>query len=50
MTFREYDKKMLSFRPQFKWWKLVIKQENMWDQQVGTGATANRKNRRIPIV
>jgi hypothetical protein len=40
MTFRESDKKMLDFRPQSKWWKLVIKQEKLWDQQVGTGAAA----------
>jgi hypothetical protein len=37
MSFREYDKKMLNFRPQFKWWKLVIEEGNMWDQQTGAG-------------
>jgi hypothetical protein len=37
MTCREDDKNMLVFRPESKWWRLVTKEESMWDQTVTDG-------------
>jgi hypothetical protein len=33
MTFREYDKKMLNFRPGLKYWRAVLENKNEWDRQ-----------------
>lgn len=32
MTFREYDKKILAFHPELKYWKTVLTEEKAWDQ------------------
>jgi hypothetical protein len=39
MSFREYDKKMMKLKSKDKWWELVIKNANLWDQQTGTDST-----------
>jgi len=33
MTFKEYDRKMLSLRPDLKYWKTVITENKPWDQK-----------------
>jgi hypothetical protein len=32
MTFREYDKKMMAFHPELKYWKIVLTEEKPWEQ------------------
>ena len=32
MTFKEYDKKMLSFRPDLQYWELVLEEYRPWDK------------------
>ena len=34
MTFREFDKKMLTFRPGLKYWKTVLENHKEWNKQV----------------
>jgi hypothetical protein len=33
MTFREYDKKIMNFRPGLRYWRLVLSNEHEWDRQ-----------------
>ena len=33
MTFREYDKKMLSFRPDLEYWELVLEEFEPWERK-----------------
>jgi hypothetical protein len=33
MTFREYDKKMMNFRPGLKYWQLVLNNDHEWYRQ-----------------
>jgi hypothetical protein len=33
MTFTEYDKKMLNFRPGLKYWQLVLNNDHEWSRQ-----------------
>jgi hypothetical protein len=33
MTFREYDKKMLNFHPDLKYWQLVLNNDHEWNRQ-----------------
>ena len=37
MTFREYDKKMRSFRPDQEYWEKVLTEENPWDEKKADG-------------
>jgi hypothetical protein len=41
MTFREYDKKMLNFRPGLKFWRTVLENKNEWDKQKPTAIGGN---------
>jgi hypothetical protein len=41
MTFREYDKKMLNFRPGLKYWRTVLENKNEWDRQKPTSIGGN---------
>ena len=33
MTFKEYDKKMLSFRPDLQYWEVVLEEYRPWDKK-----------------
>ena len=37
MTFREYDKKMLAFRPDLEYWEKVLQKPNVWDEKKPDG-------------
>jgi hypothetical protein len=32
MTFREYDKKMINFRPRLKYWNLILENYHEWEK------------------
>ena len=48
MTFREYDKKMLNFRPGLKYWKTVLENNHEWNKKIpkldSNGLTVIDKN------